>query len=266
MIRLLWAIHDHQPVGNFEFIFERAFERAYSPFIEVLERHPRIRISLHFSGILLDWLEANKPDYISKLKGLVHSGQIEILGGAHYEPILAMLTDADREGQVRKLSDSIKRVFGEAPRGMWLAERVWEPGLVASLARAGIEYVLLDGSHFKMVGKTEADMDGYFLTEDQGESLALFPIHDAVRDWIPFRPVEEVVAGLRQLNRPGEVQIVFGDDGEKFGDWPHTYETVYENGWLERFFSAMEARRPGRCRSAPGRRRCRGRRRSAFRG
>jgi alpha-amylase len=30
------------------------------------------------------------------------------------------------------------------------------------------------------------------------------------------------------------------DDGEKFGGWPDTYKWVYEEGWLERFFKALE--------------------------
>ena len=30
------------------------------------------------------------------------------------------------------------------------------------------------------------------------------------------------------------------DDGEKFGVWPETYHTVYEEGWLERFFTLLE--------------------------
>ncbi len=30
------------------------------------------------------------------------------------------------------------------------------------------------------------------------------------------------------------------DDGEKFGVWPETFHTVYEEGWLERFFTLLE--------------------------
>ena len=241
MIRLLWAIHNHQPVGNFDFIFERAHDRAYRPFLDVLKAHPKVSISLHFSGILIDWLEKHRPDYIRDVRSLCESGQLEILGGAYYEPILPMLSDRDKEGQISKLSRKIEKLFGNAPRGMWLAERVWEPSLVAPIARCGIEYVVLDGSHFKMVGKTDADLNGYFDTEDQGYSLKLFPIHDAVRDTIPFRGVEEVISSLHQLNTQDEVQVVFGDDGEKFGDWPQTFDTVYTHGWLDRFFSAIEA-------------------------
>ncbi len=248
MIHLLWAVHNHQPVGNFDFIFERAYQRAYKPFMEVLKSHPGVSLSIHYTGILLDWLQAHHPEYLDDVRALVAAGRLEILGGGYYEPILPMLSESDRRGQIAALSRRIEALFGVTPRGMWLAERVWEPSLVSAIADAGIEYVVLDGSHFKMVGKTDSELNGYFETEDQGRALKLLPIHDAVRDTIPFRAVEEVVGMLRALDEDrrragGEthVQVVFGDDGEKFGDWPETYETVYTHGWLERFFTAVEA-------------------------
>src|SRR5688572_32193484 len=131
---------------------------------------------MHFSGILLDWLEKHRPDYVKGLRALVERGQVEVLGGGFYEPILPVISDAHKVGQLRKLSASVKRLFGTTPKGLWLAERVWEPTLVKPIAEAGLEYVVLDGSHFKMVGKSEDDMDGYFLSEDQGHTLKLFPI------------------------------------------------------------------------------------------
>lgn len=242
MIHLLWAIHNHQPVGNFDFIFERAFNQAYKPFLDVLGAHPRVRLSMHFSGILLDWIERHRPDYVAGLRTLVERGQVEILGGGFYEPILPVISDAHKVGQLKKLSAAVKRLFGTTPRGLWLAERVWEPTLVKPISEAGLEYVLLDGSHFKMVGKSEDDMDGYFLSEDQGHTLKLFPIHDVIRDFIPFRPVEEVVEALVKLDSGPDVQVVFGDDGEKFGDWPGTHHHVYSDRWLHRFFEAVESR------------------------
>jgi hypothetical protein len=278
MIRLHWAVHSHQPVGNFDFIFERAHAQAYAPFLETLAAHPSIRMSMHFSGILLDWLEAKRPEYLKSLRVLVDRGQVEILGGGFYEPILPVISDGHKRRQLDKLQEAARRLFGVTPRGLWLAERVWEPGLVKPIAEAGLEYVLLDGSHFKMVGKQEKDMDGYFVSEDQGLTLKLFPIHDVIRDFIPFRPVEEVVDALLALDGGGagmagnpisgavaggagaaaggapggrEVQVVFGDDGEKFGDWPGTNGHVYgANRWLHRFFEAVEAR-PDRLRVEP---------------
>jgi 4-alpha-glucanotransferase len=35
--------------------------------------------------------------------------------------------------------------------------------------------------------------------------------------------------------------VVFADDGEKFGGWPGTYKYIFKEGWLDAFFSALEA-------------------------
>src|SRR5438105_4781803 len=43
-LKLCLAIHNHQPVGNFDEIFERAFATCYEPFVDALERHPRLRV------------------------------------------------------------------------------------------------------------------------------------------------------------------------------------------------------------------------------
>src|ERR1035437_825318 len=82
------VIHSHQPVGNFDHVIEDAYQKSYLPFVRALVLHPRIRLSLHFSGILLEWLEKQHPEYFKQLRGLVDRGQIEIVGGGYYEPIL----------------------------------------------------------------------------------------------------------------------------------------------------------------------------------
>ncbi|MBI3536284.1 MAG: hypothetical protein HY070_01780, partial [Chloroflexi bacterium] len=53
-IHLALAIHNHQPVGNFDFVFAEAYEKAYAPMLALLERHPRVKLVLHYSGPLRD--------------------------------------------------------------------------------------------------------------------------------------------------------------------------------------------------------------------
>jgi glycosyltransferase involved in cell wall biosynthesis len=78
-ISLALAIHNHQPVGNFGWVIAEVFEQAYQPMVEALERHPDVRLSLHYTGPLLDWLRAERPGFIAQLRGLVRRGQVEIL-------------------------------------------------------------------------------------------------------------------------------------------------------------------------------------------
>ena len=80
-IRLVLAIHNHQPIGNFEGVCEQAYRDSYAPFLEVLEDYPELPISLHTSGSLLEWMVSAHPEYIDRVRSLVDRGQVEILGG-----------------------------------------------------------------------------------------------------------------------------------------------------------------------------------------
>ena len=55
-VTLVLGLHNHQPVGNFEHVFEEAYSKAYLPFIEILDSFPRIPFVLHNSGVLWNWL------------------------------------------------------------------------------------------------------------------------------------------------------------------------------------------------------------------
>ncbi len=238
---LALAIHNHQPVGNFPDIFEAAYAQSYLPMLRALDRHPRVRLALHYSGPLLDWLEVSHPEFFSRLRGLVERRQIELMTGGYYEPILAIIPDRDRTAQIQKMTTYLQGRFGTHPRGLWLAERVWEPHLAKPIAESGVEYTVVDDTHFHAAGLRDEQLTGYFVTEEEGVPLKVFPSLRALRYLIPWRPVSDVVAFLKE--RAGEPVPVFlmGDDGEKFGLWPGTYAHCWEAGWIEEFFSVLEA-------------------------
>ena len=141
---LLLCLHNHQPVGNFDFVLEEACKNAYLPFLETLSRFPGIKVTVHFSGYLLQWIAGRHPGVFGLLKELAARGQVEVLGGGMYEPILSLLPERDRQGQLALLATRIEEIFGKRPDGIWLAERVWEPGLVPTIAAAGVKYLPLD--------------------------------------------------------------------------------------------------------------------------
>lgn len=243
-IRFVLALHNHQPVGNFEHVFEQAYQDSYLPFVEVFSRYPSLRISLHTSGSLMEWLAATHPDYLDRLAELVSQGRVEILGGAFYEPILAMIPSRDCVGQIRSYTRWLEDRLGATVRGMWVPERVWEPSFARDLVEAGIEYTVLDDFHFKNAGLTDQELFGSFLTEDDGRVLTVFPGSERLRYTIPFADPHETIQFLGRMaeEHPNAV-AVFGDDGEKFGTWPETKKHVYTDRWLERFFDAVVANR-----------------------
>jgi 4-alpha-glucanotransferase len=239
---LLLGIHHHQPVGNFDGVFAEAFAKCYRPLLEALERHPRVRISLHHSGPLLDWAEAREPGYLDRVMALVARGQIEIMGGGYYEPILPIQKPRDALGQIEMMQRFWEARSSTRPAGMWLAERVWEPSIATLMADAGMAYTVLDDQHFRHAGITDETLFDYYRTERAGKAIAIFPTDKTLRYLIPFREAHEVIDHLLSLAKrfPGRA-ITYGDDGEKFGMWPGTYKWVIEEGWLERFFAGIEA-------------------------
>ena len=240
----LFVLHNHQPVGNFEHVFSDAYERCYRPVTDLIERFDKVKVGLHFSGSLLEWIKQNKPMYLERLRGLVQKGQVEILGGGFYEPILSVLPDHDAIGQLEMMSMFCERHFGKRPEGMWLAERVWDPDLPRILEQAGIRYTLLDDSHFRAAGVPEDKIAGYYVTEKAGHAISIFPIDKGLRYRIPFAQAHEVVDYLAHQSGPS---ATYGDDGEKFGLWPDTYDWVFERKWLENFFNAIvQAQEQGR--------------------
>ncbi len=242
-ISLALAIHNHQPVGNLDRVIADVFEHAYEPMIDALERHPGIRLALHYSGPLLDWLRAERPAFVERVAVLARRDQVEILGGGYYEPVLASIPERDRLGQLLRMSDELERVFGRRPSGAWLAERVWEPDLPTSLTAAGYGWTIVDDAHFRAAAIPNSDLWGPFTTEDQGSLLRVFGTEQGLRYGIPFGKIEDVIAHLREhATDTGDRVGMMGDDGEKFGAWPTTWGHCWgERRWVDGFFDALEA-------------------------
>jgi alpha-amylase len=238
-VRFILGVHAHQPVGNLPEVFETAHQRSYLPLFETLREYP-IPLAVHISGVLFDWLEQAHPEFLDRLGRLAAAGQVELLTGGYGEPILAAIPDADKLGQIERMSLYLRRRFGIRPRGLWLAERVWEPHLAKLLVQAGVEYAVLDDHHFRAAGLPDEALTGYFLTEEQGATLALFPISQRLRYLIPFKEPEESLAYFRERAgiAPGGLAVM-ADDAEKFGGWPGTHDWVYRRGWLRRFLTAL---------------------------
>ena len=241
-IGLALTLHNHQPVGNFGWVIAETYEHAYLPMLAALERHPGVHVALHYTGPLIAWLRAERLDFLDRLAALVARDQVEIVGGGWYEPVLASLPERDRAAQLRRMADELERQFGRRPTGAWLAERVWEPDLPTALVDAGYRWTILDDAHFRAAAIPEAALWGPYTTDDQGKVLTVYGTEQGLRYRIPFSPVDSVIDHLREhATEAGDRVGTMGDDGEKFGAWPTTYEHCWTNGWVEDFFTALES-------------------------
>ncbi|PTN12765.1 alpha-amylase/4-alpha-glucanotransferase domain-containing protein [Nitrosomonas aestuarii] len=247
-VSLLFGVHAHQPIGNFPEVLADAHLRCYRPFLEVLFRYPDFHFAVHFSGWLLDYLFEHYPQDIALLKEMVQRGQVELFGAGDTEPVLAVIPNRDRIGQIETFSQKLAAKLGQRPSGAWLTERVWESTVVTSLADCGIRYVIVDDYHFLCTGKTTTQLYGFYTTEEDTRKLDIFPISEALRYKLPFSPASDAIAYIESLadmpSHHGDnprIAAIYFDDIEKFGIWPETYQWVYEQGWLEQFVQGVLA-------------------------
>jgi alpha-amylase/alpha-mannosidase (GH57 family) len=240
-LRFVFGVHQHQPVGNFGYVFEEHTRDVYLPLLKALAEREFFPIVMHLSGPLQEWLESSPSKYLDMVGELAAAGKIEMLLSGYYEPLLAALPRADRVEQIVWMRQAITSRFGVNASGLWLTERVWEPELAADLSDAGVRYVLVDDRHFLVSGFQRGQLHVPWRTESDGKRVDVLAIDERLRYLIPFRPPTEIADYVRDLRAAGHGLAVFADDGEKFGGWPGTREWVYDRGWLRDFLNTMES-------------------------
>lgn len=238
---LLFGIHMHQPVDNFKWVIEHAVEVCYAPFFEVMSRYPQFRFSVHCSGWLMEQIRKDHKKLYQTIQTLAKNGTIEFFSAGYYEPILSVIPSQDRVRQIKKLNKSIKNQFNQKANGLWLTERVWESSLIPDLKKADISFTVMDDYHFQCAGFDEELLDGYYMTEEGGHELGLFPISKKLRYALPFLSVKSAISAIKSFSRQKDSAAIIFDDAEKFGMWPGTHEWVYEKDWLENFVQAVLA-------------------------
>jgi alpha-amylase len=240
MINFGFGVHIHQPIGNFDSVIEEVYQMAYKPFLDLISQFSTLKTNYHISGCLLEWIIKHHPEFVERLKELVEKEQVEILTSGFYEPILTLLPENDRIDQIKWYSDFLEKKFGIRPQGLWLTERVWEQHLTKSLVEAGVKYTVVDDTHFKYSGLTENELHGYYVTEEEGKTLAILPVSKNLRYLVPFQPVAKSIEFLKEDMTQGQnhLRLLF-DDGEKFGSWPGTHKHCFEDGWLKDFLANL---------------------------
>ncbi|WP_373070992.1 alpha-amylase/4-alpha-glucanotransferase domain-containing protein [Sulfurimonas sp.] len=238
-VSLLFGIHMHQPVDNFDEAVNEAVELCYEPFFETMIKYPKFKFAVHSSGWLLEQIRTKHPKVFQNMKKLSEQGSIEWVSAGFYEPVLSSIPSRDRQTQITKLSNYIKEHFNTTPKGLWLTERVWESAIVPDLNKISIDYAMVDDYHFLSSGFEHSNMDGYYKTEEGGYELALFPISKKLRYALPFYTVDRAIDTILEFSKEDDSAAIIFDDAEKFGLWPKTHKWVYEQEWLKKFIEAV---------------------------
>jgi alpha-amylase len=212
---------------------------GYLPLLRAMERAAPVKFHLSYSGPVLEHLAARVPEYLELLEKMVRCGQVEILAAAHYEPILADLEEEDRAAHIEASLAWWQARLGIRPRGLWLAEGVWEDSLAGTLHRAGITHTLLAKERFIQAGIAPGRVQGYFTTDYHGRVCRIFPVEEALQRLMPFGQVEDLVQYLRRQAGRGDAVLTFADNAERWGVWEGTEERVLRSGHADQLFAAL---------------------------
>ncbi len=113
---------------------------------EAPEFQPVARMYLeHLSAAHNLWTTRYNRNLINAFRELQDEGVIEIITCCATHGFMPLIqTHEARRAQVEVAVQNYRKHFGRSPRGIWLAECAYEPGVEYLLADAGIEYFISD--------------------------------------------------------------------------------------------------------------------------
>ncbi len=240
---LVLCVANTQPPGTSGPEVRRACERAYFPILDVVEEYTQLRLSMHWSGQLLEWMELHAPDRLEQLIRVVRTGRIEVLGGLHGGAVLPSLPERDAVGQVQQSLRWWRQHADLRVRGAWLPYFAWDPVAPRIFGRLGLQFSALETAQLG----TGASGDGYWLAEREGSILALFGADPVISRMIPNASPARIVDVLAARARAGQRVVTVAVRGEDFGaaiDSSATRSFTGERAWVRRFLNALAEASP----------------------
>ena len=241
-VSLIFGTTNTLPVGTPGYVFEQVYQRSFKSFLRVLYNTPDVPLTLHYSGTMLSWLDSEHSEFTDVIGEMVQRRQVELIGGAFYDPVFSLIPAKDRLGQVESLTTFIRKRFGRRPRGAWITEHVWEPSLASTLRNSGIEYVFLDDYNLIAGGVPSEELSLPCLTEDQGKTLLVFPVRSSLQERVGTGDPVDLIEEFAEIGReqPGAViSLMF--DGNRYGAVGN--KAGYDDRWIERFLKLVQENR-----------------------
>lgn len=130
-------------------IVEKVARKSYIPatrlILDLLRRHPRMRVAYSFSGIALEQLERWAPEALDLFKKVVETGQAEVLGETYYHSLAFFYSPAEFERQVAKHRELVRKHFGVWPRVFRNTELSYRNDLGKWADNVGYDGIITEG-------------------------------------------------------------------------------------------------------------------------
>lgn len=168
MVQICWYFQVHQPfrirpyqvfdIGKSHDYFndhlnnEMFKEISYNSYLpmnylllELLKKHPELKISFSFSGVAIEQMQSYFPDVLQSFKQLFETGQVEILSETYYHSLSALYSKEEFYEQISQHKKIIKHHFGVEPKVFRNTELIYSNEISNHVAELGFKGMLLEG-------------------------------------------------------------------------------------------------------------------------
>lgn len=212
MKSFIWVnlLHFYQPPHQNSALLKIIAKESYLFLLNFFKKHPKLRLTVNFSGSLTELLEQNGLHKIVQgFKELALKEQIELVGTAKYHPILPLLPEREIKRQI-ELNDKInKAYFGNAynPQGFFCPEMAYSKKVGRLVKSLGFQWVILDEIAWR--GKLgEVDFSKKYLEQDSGLTV-IFRHRGISKSFVP----ETIYQSRNNLPSP----LITATDAEMYG-------------------------------------------------
>ena len=218
---------------NNQRVLRKIADKCYLPanalLLELLERHPKFRVSFSFSGVLLDELERFLPDTLASFQKLVRTNRVEILSETYHHSLAFLYSQEEFRRQVELHRRRIEELFHVTPSVFRNTELIYSNALAETVQGMGYRGILGEGADHILGWRSPN-----FLYRPKGcKGLALLLKNYRLSDDIAFRfsanwwnehplTAQKFASWISALNGNGETVNLFMD-----------YETFGEHQWAD---------------------------------
>ncbi|MCB9778883.1 MAG: DUF1926 domain-containing protein [Alphaproteobacteria bacterium] len=216
-LNLSLVIHDQLAPGERESRVARAGRQAWRPLVECLVANAHMRVALHLSGALTEWLDAEEPSVLDALARLVERDQVEILSGSPVGAALQGLPERDAAGHLQATNRWAEQRLGATVRGAWLGAGGWDGIYPRILAKAGVHYALVDRALLAPSGAGFELDSTWYVAEREGAAVGLLPLDSRVAALVPWALPRYLGHELKARAAVGEKIVVAAVGAEALG-------------------------------------------------
>lgn len=201
-------LHLYQPANLESELIKEAVAKSYRRLIQLLEKKTNLKMTMNISACLIERLEEEGySDLIKRIKILLDSQRVELVGTAAFHGFLANLPEEEIIWQIEYQEKVLKKYFEiDKLKGFFIPEMAYHPKVAKIIAQKKYQWLILD----EISAMEKIDFDYIYKDSDSGLKVIF-----RQREYSNAYPPDKIKILRRQKEVPKA--IVTAADGELYG-------------------------------------------------